>query len=182
MPRTPPVIASQQPGNYLTGALWNASVKAMGDWCLGSGTNGAPRFRGYATVAQALSNDTWTPLTLDSEFFDSDNGHSTTTNTSRFVVPVAGTWDVTGSVGFAANGTANRAVRITVNGAAVTGSFVKTSSATAAGSCGLVTVCQVVCAVNDYIEVQGNQNSGGALNTNAGSDVCSSLGCFWFSG
>ncbi|MBK3624903.1 hypothetical protein JHN59_08585 [Streptomyces sp. MBT49] len=182
MPRTVPAIASQSPGNFLTGALWNASVKAMGDWALGSGTNGLPRFRGYATSAQALSDNTWTSLNLDTESYDSDNGHSTSTNTSRYVVQVAGTYLVVGSVGMAANATGNRSARLTVNGSSIPGTFVKTLAPTAAHSAGLVTSMIVSCIANDYIEVQGLQTSGAALNTSAGGDVAPSLSCIWLTG
>ena len=182
MARTVPTIASEVPGNYLTGALWNANIKAMGDYLLGSSGNGVPRFRGTQGTAQSLGSNVWTSLTIDTEVYDSDNGHSTTTNTSRYTVQVAGTYLVTGSVSFVANASANRAVRITVSGSSVPGSFVKTLAPDASGSSGLVTTTQVVCSVGDYLEVQGNQNSGGSLNTNPGSDVCVSLAVQWISG
>ncbi|MFG3287251.1 hypothetical protein ACGF3G_00305 [Streptomyces sp. NPDC048179] len=182
MARSVPVIASESPGNFLTGALWNANVKAMGDFLMGSASNGVPRFRGYQSTVQSVANNTWTVLTIDTEVYDSDNGHSTTTNTSRYTVQVAGTYLVTGSASFAANATGNRGVRITVNGAAVTGSFVKTGSPDSSGSSGLATVAQAVCNAGDYIEVQGNQNSGAALNTSAAGDVAVSLSVQWISG
>lgn len=182
MVRAVPTIATETPGNYLTGALWTANVKAMGDWLLGSGTNGVPRFRGYQSSVQSLSDNTWTPLTLDTEVFDSDNGHSTSTNTSRYVVQVAGTYQIGGHSAFAANATGNRAARITVNGTPIIGSFVKTLASTASHSSGVATSAQAVCAVGDYIEVMGLQSSGGALNTAAATDVACSMGVFWICG
>ncbi|MFI5814856.1 hypothetical protein ACIA7S_28355 [Streptomyces sp. NPDC051643] len=182
MARTVPSIAQKNPGDFLTGAVWNANVKAMGDWLLGSSSNGVPRFRGHQGAAQSLADNTWTGLTLDTEDFDSDNGHSTTTSTSRYTVQVAGTYAVTGSVGFASNTTGLRGVRIAVSGVSVPGSAVRTPAGTTAFAYGLVTCCQVVCSVGDYIEVQGNQTSGAALNTNVGTDVACSLGAYWISG
>jgi hypothetical protein len=180
--RSVPVIASETPGNFLTGALWNANVKAMGDWLMGSAGNGVPRFRGYQGTAQSVANNTWVSCTLDTEQYDSDNGHSTTTNSSRYTVQVAGTYLIIGSIGLVANATGNRGVRITVSGTAITGSFVKTASPDTSGSCGLATAASAVCAVGDYIEVQVNQNSGGALNTNALGDVACSMSVQWISG
>ncbi|MEU5596701.1 hypothetical protein [Streptomyces sp. NPDC020298] len=182
MARTVPAIASESPGNFLTGALWNANIKAMGDWLLGSASNGVPRFRGYQGTTQSLADNTWTSLNLDTEVFDSDNGHSTSSNTSRYVVQVAGTYAITGAAAFAANATGNRAARITVNGASIAGSFVKGLAATASHSSGIATSAQAVCAVGDYIEVMGLQTSGAALNTSAASDVACSLGVWWISG
>ncbi|MHB9861987.1 hypothetical protein [Streptomyces sp. YIM S03343] len=182
MARAVPVIASESPGSFLTGALWNANVKAMGDWLMGSAGNGVPRFRGYQATAQAIVNNTWTSATIDTEEYDSDNGHSTTTNSSRYTVQVPGTYAVFGSLGLVGNATGNRGVRITVNGVAIHGSFVKTATPDATGSAGLVTAGSAVCAVGDYIEVQVHQNSGAALNTNAGGDVACSLTAQWISG
>jgi hypothetical protein len=180
--RSVPVIASETPGNFLTGALWNANVKAMGDWLMGSAGNGVPRFRGYQGTVQSVANNTWVSCTLDTEQYDSDNGHSTTTNSSRYTVQVPGTYLIVGSIGIVANATGNRGARLSVNGNAVNGSFVKVASPDATGSAGLVTAGAAVCVAGDYIEVQVHQNSGGALNTNAAGDVACSMTVQWISG
>ncbi|MDX3126019.1 hypothetical protein [Streptomyces scabiei] len=183
MPRAVPTIATKAPGDYLTGALWNANVKAMGDFLLGASGNGVPRFRGYAQTAQSIPDGAWTALTLDTEAYDSDGGHSTSTNTSRYTVQVPGVYLITGAAAFAGNATGNRAVRMAVNGIGVIGSFVKTLAATATHSSAVATVAQVVCVAGDYIEVFGYQNSGGALMTSATStDVAPALGVQWIAG
>lgn len=181
MPRTVPVSVVESPGNYLTGALWTAQVKAAMDFLMGSGSNGVPRFRGYQVTAQTCTTNVWTSLNIDTEAYDSDNGHSTSTNTSRYTVQVAGTYLVTASVGWTSATGGNRAVRIAVNGSAIPGSFVKTVPAVS-GSTGLVTVAQVACVVGDYIEAQGNQNSGADLTTSNATDVACSLATQWISG
>ncbi|MCX5285699.1 hypothetical protein [Streptomyces sp. NBC_00198] len=182
MPRTVPVIATESPGYFITAALWMAQFAAAAQFSIGSGSNGVPRFRGYQTSVQSLSDNTWTPLTLDTEAFDSDNGHSTSSNTSRYVVQVAGTYNILGHAAFTANATGNRAARINVNGTAIPGSFVKGLAATASHSSGVSTSAQAVCAVGDYIEVYGLHTAGTALNTAAGSDVACALGVFWIAG
>ena len=55
MARSVPTIASVPPGTYLTGALWASNVKAMGDFLMGSGGNGVPRFSGYQNTVQSLT-------------------------------------------------------------------------------------------------------------------------------
>ncbi|WP_055590128.1 hypothetical protein [Peterkaempfera griseoplana] len=182
MTRTAPVSAQQSPGSFLTSALWNAQVKAIIDWSCGSGTNGPPRFRGYQTSTQSIADSTWAALNLDTESFDSDAGHSTSSNTSRYTVQVAGTYLIIGSAGFTASATGVRAVRLLVNGAnPITGTFVKTMAAAAGNSSGLVTTALSSFSAGDYVEVQGYQTSGGALSTSAGSDVACSLCALWIS-
>ncbi|MGW2520433.1 hypothetical protein ACWC09_26160 [Streptomyces sp. NPDC001617] len=181
MSRTVPSIATESPGNYETAALWNAQVGGVMQWMLGSGANGLPRFSGYQVTTQALTDNTWTSLTIDTEDFDSDGGHSTTTNTSRYTCQVAGTYLVTGIAAFAAGTVGNRAARLALNGTSVRGSFVKMGSATATHSSAISTTRHVVMAVGDYVELQGLQTSGASLNTNSATDVACSLSLQWVS-
>ncbi|WP_128381278.1 hypothetical protein [Streptomyces cavernae] len=181
MPRTVPVIASESPGNFLTGALWNANVKAMGDWMLGSGSSGVPRFSGYQNTAQSIPSNTFIPITLDSETIDSDGGHSTTTNPSRYTVQVAGTYLVIGEACFPANATGNRGSRITVNGANIQGGASMIPSG-AGNTMGVPAAALLQLVVGDYVEVLGWQSSGAALNTAVATDYASSLKVLWVAG
>lgn len=183
MPRTVPTIASESPGNFLTGALWNANVKAMGDFLLGSSSNGVPRFSGYQATSQSLSTGTWTSLNIDTELFDSDAGHSTVTNTSRYTATVAGTYAVAATVAFAANATGVRRVRLALNGAAINGTTIGSDAPGGSAQAAAITMSLVqLNGTTDYVEAQGLQSSGGALSTNANSDPCPSLRLFWISG
>ena len=182
MARSVPTIASVPPGTYLTGALWASNVKAMGDFLMGSGGNGVPRFSGYQNTVQSLADNTWTSLTIDTEHWDSDNGHSTTTNASRYTCQVAGTYLVLGIASFAAGTVGNRAARLTLNGNNIKGSFVKLGSATATHSSAIATGRHAVMAVGDYVELQGLQTSGNPLNTSSATDVACSLSVQWVSG
>ena len=54
------------------------------------GSASAPAFVGcvaYKTTTQTISTDTLTAITFDSELFDTDGFHSTSSNTSRFTIP-----------------------------------------------------------------------------------------------
>lgn len=140
-----------------------------------------PVFMAYqTTTATSMANAfTWTSVAFsDTAGVVEDNytGHSTVTNPSRYVVKVPGTYVVSGVVAFTANATGFRGSRLAKNGTALLGSA---SVGINAGG-GIATVfatptIEVVCAVNDYIEVQGIQQSGGALNTNLGTDLNSML-------
>jgi hypothetical protein len=54
------------------------------------GSASAPAFVGcvaYKTTTQTISTDTFTAITFDSELFDTDGFHNTSSNTSRFTIP-----------------------------------------------------------------------------------------------
>lgn len=181
MARTVPVIAQESPGLYVTSALWNASVKAMGDFMMGSGSNGAPRFQGYQSSAQSISSATFASITLDQETIDSDGGHSTSTNPSRYVIQVPGTYFIIGEACFPSNGTGNRGSRIQVNAANVQGAAAMIPTA-GGNACGAPCGALVALNAGDFVEVQGFQSSGGALNTATATDLSSSLKVLWVAG
>ncbi|MBD0743609.1 hypothetical protein [Streptomyces sp. CBMA152] len=175
MARTVPVIAQEAPGNFLTGALWNANVKALGDY-----ETLRPLFFGYQGSAQSISNNTWTSLTLDTEVLDGDGGHSTVTNTNRYTVQVAGTYLLLGVSAFVANTTSVRGVRMGLNGTVIRGSHIQQQTSSAGVWSGTSWAIQT-CAVNDWVDVAGYQNSGGAINTFVGTDASSCMGVYWIS-
>lgn len=116
------------------------------------------------TVTQSLTTATWTSITMDVEDKDLASGHSTSSNTSRYVVQAAGELTCEAGIAFAANATGVRGLRFTVNGAAVAqGRIVLPSCAAGGTEIGLTRT--IPCVAGDYIEVQGYQSSGGALST-----------------
>lgn len=181
MTRTVPISASEAPGNFLTGALWTAQVKAAMDFLMGSGTNGVPRFKGYASTAQSLATGTTdTPITLDTEDYDSDNGHSTSTNTSRYTIQVAGTYAIAATLAIATNATGNRKAGININGANARGGAVQAPGFASNSWCTAVYTEQPL-SVGDYVELVGWQTSGGALSTSATTGFGPTLMCHWLS-
>jgi hypothetical protein len=175
LPRTLQVVASKSPGDFITGALWN-TVKAATDFL-----SAVPVFMGYASTSQAITSGAYTSFTLDTEVFDSDGGHSTITNTSRYVPQVPGLYIAVGSSGWAANATGYRRTRLALSGTAVKGSATssgQTENVTAGGQAiGLVS-CN---GTTDYIEVQGAQDTGGNLGTISTVDFACSLTVFFLS-
>lgn len=176
MPRTVPSIATEAPGNYITSALWTAQVGSIMQWLVGSGTNGLPMFYGYQATAQSMPNNVWTAVTMDTEVIDTDGGHSTTTNTSRYTSQVAGYYLVTGCTAFASNSTDYRGAAIYKNGVQVVGGAnVQIANAGARTAVVVQSPIIIQLAVGDYIEMYGNQVSGAALNTQA--DVSAGKNC-----
>lgn len=175
MARTVPVIASESPGNFLTGALWNANVKALGDY-----ETARPLFFGYQATAQSIPNNAWTSLTMDTTTLDIDGGHSNTVNPNRYTVQVAGTYLLLGSAAFATNSTGVRGVRMGLNGSVIRGSHMQ-QQATSAGIWSSSSWAVQACVVGDYLDTAGYQNIGSALNTFAGTDGAPCMAVYWLS-
>lgn len=117
------------------------------------------------SAAQSISNTTQTDLTFDTESFDTDAYHSTSSNTARITIPSGkgGYFLVTARVSYASNSTGTRGLWLRKNGTEVATCFtqpVATSDITT------VQINQVMAlAVGDYITMNAYQGSGGALNT-----------------
>lgn len=182
MARTVPVSLTEVPGNYITSAWQNAQVKALTDFLTGSGSNGVPRFKGYASTGQSIASGTGdVPVTLDTESYDSDNGHSTTTNTSRYTVQVAGTYLILGTASFATSATGNRKVGINVNGTNANGGVVQGPGMASNSWSACVGLYQALNA-GDYIELVVWQTTGNPLSLNGGgSGFGPTLMCHWIS-
>ena len=172
MPNLPvPVPASEQAGNLITGALWNANVYNGLTYLLNP-----PAAMLYQGTAQSLPGNSATAIQFDSEALDSYGGHSTTSNTSRYVAQVAGYYFVFGVVTWATNTTGIRVAQIAKNGTAVNGIYAAFSNTTFNASAVAAGIVQL--NTNDYVELQGNQNSGGSLSTVTGNN-CSAMN-IWF--
>lgn len=120
-------------------------------WSTPNNVSGPP----YNTVPfQTSSEDNW-------------SGHSNVTNNTRYTVQVAGTYRVSGVITWTSNATGTRAADLQKNGARISSNVSGASFVQSAA--GFITVqvpaSNVVCAVGDYLELGGFQNSGGSLNT-----------------
>jgi hypothetical protein len=115
--------------------------------------------------AVSLSNGSGVIINWDTELFDTDDFHSTVTNTSRLTVPAGkGGKYLVGCMGrFAANATGYRNTTIRLNGAtSINGS--SGASVGASGSAQTVNIFLRTFTAGDYLEVDAYQNSGGNLN------------------
>jgi hypothetical protein len=119
-------------------------------------------FGGSNSAAQSVANGTPTAVTLDTEDFDTDNVHSTTTNSDQFTIGTPGVYTVSASARWVANATGTRTIALVVNGATVAvgptvrgGSTLEDDSAVSA---------LVKLAANDVVKVAVAQDSGAALN------------------
>ena len=118
----------------------------------------------YNSAGQSLANETLVAITWDTELYDTDAIHSTATNTSRFTVPsgLGGKWLLNVHIGWVGGGGAGyRGLRPYINGTA--NGFVYNYTA----GTGIATEYSLVyeLAAADYVEIYGDQSSGGSLST-----------------
>lgn len=149
-------------GSVLTAATWNSNVRDALNFLL------APPFAVMTQgTAQSIANNTWTSVLWDTESLDRDNGHSTTSNTSRYVAQTAGWYSSKTTQPLKSGTSAAIAAAFAVNGAAsrfskeqITGVYIVPHTST-----------DVYLNLNDYLEVQVYQGTGAAVNTGGdGSD------------
>ena len=166
----------------------SANLQTLTDtglYLLGSATSGGskkPVFRGRQTIAQSLATSgTFFSVTLDTEDDDYDNSHSTTTNTSRFTAATAGRHAVFYGCGFTGNATGSRLLQLAANGTALLGSEFGFGTVPNAGHVELVGSFIVNLNVNDYLEMQAMQSSGGALNTFLSGSIQPFMHVYWLS-
>lgn len=132
-------------------------------WATSSTT---PTFVGCSVTKsanQTISNNTSTLLTWDTEQFDTDGFHSTTTNTSRITIPSGknGKYNITFSVRWVANTTGRRRIVIRKNGVDAFNGFEAGQSIDATSNTGSLVMDLVA---TDYIELYALQTSGGNLD------------------
>jgi hypothetical protein len=162
-----PTLVSQAPGNPITSALWNGTVVG--------GLQAAQNpvmFKGYATAQQTITSSTGGTnlVLLDSEEYDTDGAHSTTTNTSRFTCQTAGVYLCWGCWTTAeTNTTGTRAAEIFKNGAQTPGSLTQLPATASNGATVCTPVVGIRLIVGDYVELNVWQNSGSTLHTSSSS-------------
>jgi hypothetical protein len=134
-------------------------------WQAPAGGASGPTAKATNSTAQAIANNTVTAVTFNSEEFDPDNIHSTSSNTERLTPGVAGYYLVVGVGRFVtANATGRRAFFLYKNGTG--GTFL--SGADMLGSASQVfyqsTVAVVELGASDYVVMGAFQNSGISLD------------------
>ena len=119
----------------------------------------------YQTAANNCPDSTVTLITMDAELVDTDNVHSTSTNTSRLTIVTAGRYRVLGQLSYNVSGAVGyRDARLLKNGANVALTRIPAPNAISYTQ----VYDEILCAVGDYIELAGFQNSGAAVATGTG--------------
>ena len=118
----------------------------------------------YDTANQTISNNTSTAATWNSEYFDTDGFHSTTTNTSRLTVPAGkdGYYLISFQSTWALNATGSRTCELKKNGSNL--KFANEIAGDASYYVGNEITMVTNLVAGDYIELFVKQTSGGNLS------------------
>lgn len=172
---TVPVPRTWTAGETVTATIMNATtgVKGALDFILSP-----PRCFVYQTATtNCPTSGTENVLLFDTEQYDTDTMHSTSSNTGRITATTTGLYQVQYTITFAANATGYRTVSIRKNANAVAGAgtllnVARTNAVSGVGT--IVTAAvDIPLTAGDYIELFGLQTSGGALATAAGINLSS---------
>jgi len=157
----------------VTGAVTTSAAVTVGTDINASGVklNKSPLFIGYQNTPQAIANNTFTVITMDTEVVDTVNGHDLVTNPSRYTAQVAGYYEVIATAVMSANTAGLREARVYVNGAPTTPPIWTIQNAPSVGQSLSQAVGIVFLNVGDYVEAVCAHTSGAALNTGAGSSL-----------
>jgi hypothetical protein len=120
----------------------------------------------FNTGTQSISTATNTILTFNSELWDTDGFHSTSTNTGRFTIPAgkAGKYLVNMLALIDENGTRQRNIQLYKNGSALYDFFVQQEGGNGTDQNTIQGSIVVDLAVSDYIYLQYYQLSGTSKN------------------
>jgi len=156
--------------NFGTPAFTLGSSNAAGDSQIAVASNstldlgmaGDISCKVYNNADVSIANNSSTILAFNSESYDTDSMHDNTTNNSRVTIKTAGKYVVVGFIKWSSNSTGRRQISIMVNGSQK--ETIEDSSNTAHHHYQQV-VAEMSLSVNDYLELQAYQNSGGALDS-----------------
>ena len=138
--------------------VWKKRIEALEEAPPGGYTQGV---RVYHGASQNIANSSWVTLAFNSERYDTDSIHGNVTNNSRLTCRTAGKYLIIGQIGFPANSTGSRAGVILLNGT----TYISHVLQDATSDFGNAIICTTIydLAVNDYVELQALQSSGGTL-------------------
>jgi len=169
-------------GQWEGGQLYFTSTGASIFWDYTQSASSAVTFVGcslYSSANTTVATATYTAIGYNTENFDTDNFHSTSSSTDRITIPAGkgGKYLFVVNGEFAANATGTRVLRIRKN-AASTVAYVALYGSASVGTCLSVTGISDAVAT-DYFTAEVYQSSGGNLTFFGGSDAvfaCTYLG------
>jgi hypothetical protein len=173
------------PRTWVAGEVFtasNANTHIRDDMEFAAGAT-KPSFRVFKSANQTITTSTPTAITFDSERYDTQNGHSTSSNTSRYTVQTGqdGVWSLGGCVEWAAvNTTGTRQLELRLNGTTIVAFDTDNAPSATLGSRMIVNT-EYRLAATDYVELVVNQTSGGNLAVNAAANYSPEMWGHWVS-
>jgi hypothetical protein len=132
---------------------------------VGGGTDTSARVYNSANIS--IANATETYLTFNSERWDTDTIHSTSSNTDRLTATTAGKYFIFVQINWATNSTGRRKVYLEVNGSTIIAMHIQVGTVGYETFQNLATHYNL--AAGDYVKTKVYQDSGGALNCESNS-------------
>lgn len=127
----------------------------------------------FNSTAISLANNTSVALTFNSENFDTDAFHSTSTNTGRITIPagLGGKYLINGIISYDGGGAGFRRIDILKNGTLIVyGANFNLPSST--GGTNIIPYGAVLDLVaTDYVSISVTQESGGTINSGSGASL-----------
>lgn len=165
---TVPSFRTWVAGEIVTAAYMNTNVRDAGNFFVA-----VPIAELRQGTVQSVPNNAFTAISFDVSDIDTDNGHNNVTNNTRYVGKTPGWFQISGSVVFTTNGTGSRGALWAKNGASATSAGVLIAPSGAALNSWIPAKTKHIQlnGTTDYIELQGYQSSGGALNTVVNNDT-----------
>lgn len=151
----PATIHNPATGNVAP-ASWGDQLRENDEWFAEPSS-----CRVYHSTTQNLSTSTFTALNANSEQWDSASMHSTSSQTSRITVPVAGKYLFVARIEFGVDATNTRYGRFLINGSTTEPFDAKPAMTGVGVRCSGSTVQSL--AAGGYVEVQAWQNSGSTI-------------------
>jgi hypothetical protein len=169
---TVPVPATVATGDLITAALWNAQVRDIERWLLGTGTPAYPYVNAWRSAALTPVTATSTLVPFDAELTDTDGMHDLVTNPSRVIAVTAGLYRVIYGYAFAGNTTGRRLCVISKGAAGTPGGGTQLTQMNMASSPSGTFAAQGAFdyrfTAAEYLEMFVEQTSGGNLALNSG--------------
>jgi hypothetical protein len=152
---------------FVTATLNNVEIRDTENWLLNP-----PRASANRTTTVSTTTAVWTRVDLTSELYDSGSIHDNSTNPSRLTAPETYLYEVHAQVRWEANATGVRFVAVcknsagTYNAANLVAQRMQTTTWSEATFQGLSV--DVALNAGDYVEMFGQQQTGGALSAFGG--------------
>lgn len=179
MARAIPTTSYEWPGTPIAVSIWDSGPKALNDFLANR-----PTFHSQCQNATSVADNVWTAIPYVFDLIDTDGGHNTVVNNTKYFCQVPGWYWVKGSVAWNSTGT-NTASRfeagIAVNANIIVGSsqflFRGTNDAAAMSTSALLFL-----NAGDYVEIWCRQHTGAAqLLDNNSSGTEPDFNLFWVS-
>ncbi len=133
----------------------------------------------YDVSDQTITNNTWTAVNFDTEVYDTDTIHDTSTNNTRFTIPTGITRvRLSANIRFTANDTEQRGARFQLNGSDFIGQAEQLVHHPDSTNASMQNISSGVidCVATNYFELEVYQNSSGNLDLLGDSGIAT-----WFS-